>query len=237
MSSPFVWRNVALLAVCAIACGLAVRMASPERWTSAAARAGAVAIASAALLIGCVAVALFAMTEIDGGARACWTRAARWSEVRGGLSETEVAAILGPPISHEEVFGAKRWLYRLHPFGDPHEGAVEFSPVDGKVREKWPGLVRSEWIVPRYRGEAANLCFVIASLALIAVALTGLFPWPLSRGLASWPVYLPAAALTFTLAIRSVDPSRGGWGISLVTAGLAVCWILILPPWLMRLRR
>jgi hypothetical protein len=248
MFSPFIFRNLAILALASGNFCLSVWMIS---WTgrhfntallvrSIAQRALAVSYSAIALIVFLMALALFVDVELTHKARECWRVNRHWSSIRIGMTKGELVQMLGEPA---EINFGDQYLYSIHPltymhagvgFRNPKTSANSSLPLDDSapVEDKDPETGPAWGWIPAdftfyFRDQYFPLLAGFSAVGLLAVTIASLIPRNLQPGWSSLPAYYPALALVFGLAYEAVQ--RGGWRFDLffilpLYAVIAVTW-------------
>jgi hypothetical protein len=258
VSSPFFWRNVAVVLLVVGNFALAVRLLA---WSGGHVPAsigvpiravGILYVVASALLV-LLAGLFFCILEVFDDARATWRTADRWAGVQAGMTRQEVERTVGAPFqklpSVRDGHQGEDWVYRLHPLGASDEGRVTFeTPTPGAAAEamrvvgrhprddRWR-VVRAAWIPGGYTATlyARNIADAAAMLSLaglLVLALLSILPFGARAGWRSWTLYTPLVAVL--LGVLYELPQRGGWRFDRMFL-LYPASALILAGWLVRL--
>ena len=240
MSSPFLWRHVAILLLAAVNLAVSlvvlVRAPGPDSplWLGAVLRGASVLWAAASLLAFGVAASIFFVLEVSPDARACWARRAAWETIRPGMKREEVLHVLGEPFRAGDTLvpEAKEQLeYGLHALGPLDEGAI-FLDGNGVVVSKLPpGSAGPEWLPARPTRDLRETAFVV-NLGLLALLTFATFVPVGAASFRSWTLYTPLAAILLG-TVYELTRSPGGWRFDLFFTVPA--YLVVAAGWLLRL--
>ena len=258
MQSPFFWRNLGVLLLVLANLALSVRLllhgALPSPTPGPVAigvilRGFALTYATLSLVAALIAILLFCILELLPESRATWTRSAKWSEIRPGMTPQEVIDLLGEPFQRSTVGDSStgsevQFGYQLHPLGLRDGAAVIFQAVPGAamtVTLKSPddeslARITGNWIPggytgSRYRGTITEAASILSFLGIMLLVVATMLPFGARAGASSWTLYIPLLALVLGLIYEARGPR--GWRYDLML--LYPLYAIILIGWMVRL--
>ena len=271
MKSPFFWQNAGLLLLLianfAFGVWLVVRTPAetpvdnvdsaaivegssnrknPTAWRIIL-RVVCVIYATASCLILFVLGLQFCENEFSALPQECWRQRNSFPQIKLGMTQKQVAGIVGEPQDVYRRNDNDQYRYLLSPSGLPEYASVSFNADpknaggDVVVVDKWPddgrlnalnGWWRSH-LYCEYWSRLRTLCdkaMVLCWLGILLVALATLLPfWP-CKDWHSLALYLPAVALT--LGITNEATQRIGWRYDLMV--LVPAYFVIAVVWVFR---
>jgi len=259
MHSPFFWRNVGvLLLLCGgfVLCLLWLRR--QRRWRKdgvrpsllhVTARGLALLCFGISILALCIAILLFIDLELSDRAQTVWKKNRDWPRIRVGMTQAEVAAILGEPddVTFATEEGAMQ-MYRLHPYGFSLEGCIEFAsdpmriPLAPRVKEQDPSAnaatqSSTDWFpvdsATSMLRDASVMAAIFSTLGIALLALAAILPFGRKAEWTSWTLYTPLLAGLFAALYEHAQ--SGGWRFDLFL--LYPAYTIIVLGWLVRVIR
>ena len=201
--------------------------------------------ATASCLIVFVLALQFCENEFSALPQVCWRQRNSFPQIKMGMTQKQVAGILGEPQDVWRRNDNDKYRYLLSPSGLPEYASVSFN-VDPKnaggdviAVDKWPDDERLKALNGWWRGHLyceywsrlRTLCdkaMVLCWLGIMLLALATLLPfWP-CKDWRSLPLYFPVVALTLGIANEATQEIGWRYDLMLLVPAyfvIAVVWV------------